>query len=47
MPMQIFGATGVATLILFVADQFLTAGQYSEVAAHALKQVGHLVGIDG
>jgi hypothetical protein len=46
MPMQIFGATGVATLILFVADQFLNAGQFSEIAAHALKQVGHLVGID-
>jgi len=45
--MQIFGATGVATLILYVADQFLNAGQYSEVAAHALKQVGHLVGVEG
>ena len=46
MPMQIFGATGVATLILFVADQMLNAGRYSEVAAHVLKQAGLLVGID-
>jgi hypothetical protein len=46
MPMQIFGATGVAALILFVADQFLNAGRYSEVAAHALKHAALLVGID-
>jgi hypothetical protein len=46
MPMQIFGATGVATLILFVADQMLNAGRYSEVAAHVLKQAGLLFGID-
>jgi hypothetical protein len=45
--MQTFGATAVASLILFVADQFLHAGQYSEVAAHALRLVGHLVEIDG
>ncbi len=47
MPMQIFGATGIATLILYVADQFLSAGYYTEVAAHVLKQAGHLVGING
>jgi hypothetical protein len=46
MPMQIFGATAVAALILFFADQMLNAGRYSEVAAHALKQAGLLVGIN-
>jgi hypothetical protein len=44
--MQAFGATAVAALILYVADQFLNAGRYSEVVADALKQVGLLVGIN-
>jgi hypothetical protein len=44
--MQTFGATAVAALILYVADQFLNAGRYSEVVADALKQVGLLVGIN-
>jgi hypothetical protein len=46
MPMQALSATAVATLILFVADQFLNAGRYSEVVAHALKHAALLVGID-
>jgi hypothetical protein len=45
-PMQAFGATAVAALILYVADQFLNAGRYSEVVVDALKQVGLLVGIN-
>jgi hypothetical protein len=45
-PMQAFGATAIAALILYVADQFLNAGRYSEVVADALKQVGLLVGIN-
>jgi hypothetical protein len=44
--MQALSATAVAALILFVADQFLNAGRYSEVFADALKQVGMLVGIN-
>jgi hypothetical protein len=44
--MQTFGATAVAVLILFVVDQFLNAGRYSEVVADLLKQLGQLVGIN-
>ena len=44
--MRFFGATAVAVLILFVADQFLDEGRYSAIVADALKQVGQLVGIN-
>ena len=43
--MRPFGATAVATIILYVADQFLNAGRYSDVVADALKHIGLLVGI--
>jgi hypothetical protein len=44
--MQALSATAVTALILFVADQLLNAGRYSEVVADALVQVGLLVGIN-
>jgi hypothetical protein len=43
--MQFFGATAVAVLILFVADQFLNDGRYSGVAADVLRHAAMLVGI--
>jgi hypothetical protein len=44
--MRFFGATAVAVLILFVADQFLTEGRYFEIVADALNQIGQSVGIN-
>jgi hypothetical protein len=43
--MQALGATAVATVILYVADQFLNSGRYFEVAANVLKQAGWSIGI--
>jgi hypothetical protein len=43
--MQALGATAIATVILYLADQFLNAGRYSEVAINILKQVGWSIGI--
>jgi hypothetical protein len=46
MPMKTLGATAVAAVALYVADQFLDEGRYSAIVADALKQVGQLVGIN-
>jgi hypothetical protein len=43
--MRAVGATAVAVFILFVVDQFLNAGRYSEVIAATLIQVGSIVGV--
>jgi hypothetical protein len=43
--MQALGGTAVAALILFVADQLLNAGRYSDVAADILRHTCGLVGI--
>jgi hypothetical protein len=44
-PMRGLGATAVAAVILFIVDQLLNAGRYSEVVADALIQVGSIVGV--
>ena len=41
--MQFFGATAVALVTLFVVDQFLNDGRYSEVVASVLVQAGSIV----
>jgi hypothetical protein len=46
MPMKTLGATAVAAVALYVADQFLAEGRYFEIVADALKQVGQSVGIN-
>jgi hypothetical protein len=43
--MRGIGAAAVAAIILFVVDQFLNAGRYSEVVADALIHVGSIVGV--
>jgi hypothetical protein len=43
--MQAFGATTVATLVLYVVDQFLNDGRYSEVAADILRHAAMFVGL--
>ena len=43
--MRGIGATAVAAVILFIVDQLLNAGRYSEVVANALIQVGSIAGI--
>jgi hypothetical protein len=43
--MRGLGAAAVAVVILFVVDQLLNAGLYSEVVAEALIQVGSIVGV--
>jgi hypothetical protein len=43
--MRFFGATAVALVTLYVVDQFLNAGRYSEVVAEVLIQVGSIVGV--
>jgi hypothetical protein len=43
--MRVLGATAVAVVTLFIVDQFLNAGRYSEVVADALIQVGSIVGV--
>jgi hypothetical protein len=45
MPMRGIGAAAVAAVILFIVDQLLNAGRYSEVVANALIQVGSIVGV--
>jgi hypothetical protein len=45
MLVQALGATAIATLVLYVADQLLWAGRCSDVVVDALKQVGLAVGI--
>jgi len=45
MPMRGLGATAVAVVTLFIVDQFLNAGRYSEVVVAALIQVGSIVGV--
>jgi hypothetical protein len=40
-----WSAVAVAVVILYVVDQLLNAGRYSEVVADALIQVGSAVGI--
>jgi hypothetical protein len=37
--MRFFGATVVAVVTLFIVDQFLSNGHYSEVVANVLTQV--------
>jgi hypothetical protein len=43
--MRFFGATAVALVTLFIVDQFLNAGRYSEVIASVLVQAGSIVRI--
>ena len=43
--MQTLGATVVATLVLYVADQFLFDGRYSGVVIEALRQAALSLGI--
>jgi hypothetical protein len=45
MPMRGVGATAVAAVILFIVDQLLNAGRYSEVVADALIQVESIIGV--
>jgi hypothetical protein len=45
--MQALGATVVAALILYVADQILCDGRYSGVVIEALKQAALSLGIHG
>jgi hypothetical protein len=45
MPMRGLGATAVAAVILYIVDQLLNAGRYSEVVAEALTHVGSIVGV--
>jgi hypothetical protein len=45
MSMQPFGAVAIASVILYVADQFLWAGRHSGVVGEGLKHIGWLVGI--
>jgi hypothetical protein len=41
--MRFLGATAVALVTLFIVDQFLNAGRYSEVVAAVLVQAGSIV----
>jgi hypothetical protein len=41
--MRSLGATAVALVTLFIVDQFLNAGRYSEVVASVLVQAGSVV----
>ena len=43
--MRFLGATAVALVTLFIVDQFLNAGRYSEVVASVLVQAGSIVGV--
>jgi hypothetical protein len=43
--MRFFGATAVALVTLYVVDQFLNAGRYSEVVADVLIRAGSIVGV--
>jgi hypothetical protein len=43
--MRVLGATAVAVVTLYIVDQFLNVGRYSEVVADALIQVGSIVGV--
>jgi hypothetical protein len=43
--MRILGATAVALVTLFIVDQFLNAGRYSEVVASALILIGSIAGV--
>jgi hypothetical protein len=43
--MRGISAAAVAAVILFIVDQLLNAGRYSEVIADALIQVGSIVGV--
>jgi hypothetical protein len=43
--MRGIGAGAVAAVILFIVDQLLNAGRYSEVIADALIQAGSVVGV--
>lgn len=45
MPMRGIGAAAVAAVILFIVDQLLNAGRYSEVVANVLIQAGSIVGV--
>jgi hypothetical protein len=45
MPMQVLSATAVAVVTLFIVDQLLNAGRYSEVVVAALIQAGSIVGV--
>jgi hypothetical protein len=43
--MRGIGAAAVAAVILFIVDQLLNAGRYSEVVANVLIQVGSIAGV--
>jgi hypothetical protein len=43
--MRGIGAAAVAAVILFIVDQLLNAGRYSEVVANVLIQVESIVGV--
>ena len=45
MPMRALGATTVASIILYLADQFVYDGRHMEVLTGMLRQVGWLVGV--
>jgi hypothetical protein len=43
--MRALGATTVASIILYFADQFAYDGRYTQVLTGMLRQVGWLVGV--
>jgi hypothetical protein len=45
MLMRALGATTVASIILYLADQFVYDGRHTEVLTGMLRQVGWLVGV--
>jgi hypothetical protein len=45
VPMRALGATTVASIILYFADQFVYDGRYTQVLTGMLRQVGWLVGV--
>jgi hypothetical protein len=45
VPMRALGATTVASIVLYFADQFVYDGRCTQVLTGMLRQVGWLVGV--